>query len=337
MAENIQTNTTNQSNDPDKWVVRPSRMEKDDKIESYLNEFSRIAKANNWTDCRSADIFQAMLRADSEALQLFEDLTESDQKSFSKIKRAFEEKFKHNMVANIMKLMFIQRDRNESLSKLLQRTTTCVERVYPNFAKLNKTQLVRNHFMAALDLKLREKIIALSELPRTANDVLAKAEAFENASKCHYNRNENSFQKPSSSSNNNNNKNNNKKSNKFCEHCKKTNHNTDACYSKKKKEKKDKAEKEKVSSIESDRMVMKIMIDFKNKKHLAIIDSGSSISFFPKNLIDSSKLVNSEKNVSAVSFTNDPISIIGVSFSNRMKRPKRPGRSERSIKRHAGL
>nr|XP_027202239.1 uncharacterized protein LOC113796213 [Dermatophagoides pteronyssinus] len=282
-------------------------MEKDDKIDEYIDEFERISEANGWNDERRAIIFKAMLRADSDALQVLMDLSESDQKSFRKIKLAYEDKSKHNMMANVMKLMSLQREKNESLQKLLQRTISLVDKVYPNFAKGNKTQLTRNHLIAALDNKIREKIVALTEIPKTGNDVVAKAEAIENASKCNFSRFEDS--KSSSSSNQS------IKANKFCDFCNKKGHIEEECYKKKNKEKKEKKssnEAEKVLKVVSNKMSMNIMVKYKNSLHQALIDSGSSISFFPRKFVDDSKIIKSEIGISAFTFNNHPISIIGV-------------------------
>ncbi|KAH9423452.1 hypothetical protein DERP_003731 [Dermatophagoides pteronyssinus] len=295
----------NQNINHDHWLIRPVRMEKDDKIDEYIDEFERISEANGWNDERRAIIFKAMLRADSDALQVLNEVSESDQKSFRKIKLAYEDKSKHNMMANVMKLMSLQREKNESLQKLLQRTISLVDKVYPNFAKGNKTQLTRNHLIAALDNKIREKIVALTEIPKTGNDVVAKAEAIENASKCNFSRFEDS--KSSSSSNQS------IKTNKFCDFCNKKGHIEEECYKKKNKEKKEKKssnEAEKVLKVVSNKMSMNIMRS--NSLHQALIDSGSSISFFPRKLVDDSKIIKSEIGISAFTFNNHPISIIGV-------------------------
>lgn len=292
------------------WLIRPNRMEKNESIEEYIDDFERIAEANGWSDERAAVVFRAMLRADSEALQIVDNLSTSEQKSFNKIKCAFSDKFKMSAMANIMQLMSASRNPNESFVNLNIRITNLVNKVYSSFAKTNKAMLCRNHLIAALDPKTREKIVSLPEIPRTSNDVVTIAEAIESASKLF------------SSKNSNNNHKNNNKSKKFCSHCKKHGHTFNECYfnpnnpkaknkNSKAKPKSDKAEKtEKTSAISSSPATMKILINYRNESYNCLIDSGSSISFFPYNLIDDLNELTSYDKM-AYDFNNNPINVIG--------------------------
>ena len=283
------TNTFSMNNHQSELLVRPNRYDESESIETFMEEFERVADANSWNDQKKAKIFPALLKSSCVWIETIKNLSAIERSSFEQIKLAIENDNKGKRLKNMQELANIKRKSNESLPKLATRLHILVDRVFGKFAASNKMQLEIFFFLNCLPLDI-QILLCNPDIPKSIKDAVNAAEGLEAAksiSNLRFEKNKIGIASTSKSLGD--------KDSKFCTFCKRTNHNVDKCYKKKSAERKEKKKKEAEKEVNSlnKSTISKchfIPISFNNVVSQAMCDSGADVSVLPAHLVEKSRI-----------------------------------------------
>ena len=151
--------------------VKPLEKKPHQPITDYIRYFKRVVVANNWTDDHAGRVFAAMLGSDDRIL----DSIEGQWTTFTELQELLLETQKPLRMAHLAELMSLRHSHDQDFFELRDRVSRLVALCYPEFTQDNQTTLVKDHFLYALDDKLRLRVI--SGKPVTLEDTVNLAQA----------------------------------------------------------------------------------------------------------------------------------------------------------------
>ncbi|KAI2806502.1 hypothetical protein BLOT_008459 [Blomia tropicalis] len=248
-------------------IVNPRPMDKDESIDDYVSYFRRVIKANNWSDTQAMLVFGALTHAQVSILPDIDTIT-----SFKEVEKRVKRRKELTRDHVLEKWHSIKRKPGQDLVKLSNDIVKLTNDLYPN---IDKTLILRDRFLLALDYDLRKLLTPTQSSLKTMQEVLDLALTLD-------------VIKVTDKSTS--------KSKKWCSQCKKSNHNTVDCRKKDSSQvtsqssvsnsfkNSQKTQKPKNASIQgdcsSDRQFLKAKVDGQ-WTHL-LVDNGSSFSLVPK-------------------------------------------------------
>ena len=120
-------------------AIVPVPKKETDSVSDYIKYFSRVTKANKWTDEHAALMLGGCLEVGS---SLLDDLDEDTMKSFEAIRNAVapcEDSFRE---VDVQKFFTMQLKETETIEQFLGRCRNVVGSCYGKFAGANKEQLI---------------------------------------------------------------------------------------------------------------------------------------------------------------------------------------------------
>ena len=138
----------------------------------YVDYFSRIKRANDWSDEAAGKIFPAMLPSNERILMKIEDMTKfSDMVA---VVNTMEEPFREAKLMNLMKLM---KKPSETINDFRIQVTNLVSEVYSGFREEDQEQLVRDFLLHGLPDEIKTQVIQLKM--KTLDDLVNASQMVE--------------------------------------------------------------------------------------------------------------------------------------------------------------
>lgn len=155
----------------------------DDDIDSWIKNFNRIARANNWNEERKKNILPAFLR--DRAADYFESLDESVTECFNEICKALKERFMPKELQSLYfsNLFQARQGENQSVDDYASEISKLASRAYSEMSRVQKDKLLKEHFVQGLKSEI-QRFVMLSN-PVTFEEAFRTAKREECHNKVH--------------------------------------------------------------------------------------------------------------------------------------------------------
>ncbi|KAF7492070.1 hypothetical protein SSS_10188 [Sarcoptes scabiei] len=261
--------TNNFSNKGPMVPIRP--MKENETIQSFIRIFDNWAKANCWDDQESARIFKALIEDDQISSKIEKC---SGNESFENIKKDLLTISKSARDRKFIELRSLKLGIEDDVDNLYHQISKLIDDCYNE--RVDPNQLKRDFFLSSIDARIRSKLFINQELPDDIIDLKNLVKGLMVIEK------EITTKSLPKKSNN---------GGKWCDVCKKRNHNTEECYSKKRTENLNCAN----THLQGPSKRYFIKMEVNGNKIEALFDTGSNRSIIADTIVRPQE--NSKKNV----------------------------------------